>query len=138
MICHFCNHEAAAKCVSCGLAICPEHGDRYCKVCSGAVFSREVMTGERAERGYLQCPIKPPMETIYLDDDGPPECYRCHGLARQVCQICHRIYCKDHAAKGNMCDACAKSARLGTWIALAILAVVSGMSVLFCLLSLKP
>jgi hypothetical protein len=125
MICHFCNREASGKCASCGLAICAEHGDRYCQVCSEAVFSREKVTGEREDPGYLQCPPRPEMPTIYLDDDGPPECYQCQGLARKVCQNCHNLYCLEHAGQEGWCAKCSQAARIGYWIIIAIGAWVS-------------
>src|SRR5437667_3683628 len=136
MICHFCNQETAAKCVSCGLAICRDHGERYCHVCSGAVFSKEVPGAEG--KAYLQCPPKPRMETIYIDDDGPPECYRCQAMARRVCQNCHNLFCREHAGKDDWCDLCAKSARLGNWLATGIVAAVLGVALLFLALSQIP
>src|SRR5206468_2250559 len=114
MICHFCTRETAVKCVSCGLAICGDHGARYCHVCSGAVFSKEVPPAQGT--AYLQCPPKPRMETIYIDDDGPPECYRCQGIARRVCQNCHNLFCREHGGKGDWCDLCTHSARVGNWL----------------------
>jgi hypothetical protein len=133
MICHFCNQETTRKCESCGLAICATHGERYCQVCSGAVFSKEVPGAEG--QAYLQCPPKPRMETIYIDDDGPPECYRCQGLARRVCQNCLNLYCPEHAGTKEWCDQCAKSARIGTWLAVGIFALIVGLTVLFYFLS---
>jgi hypothetical protein len=132
MICHFCNRETTRKCESCGLAICPDHGDRYCHGCSGAVFSKEVPGAEG--KAFLQCPPKPRMETIYLDDDGPPECYQCQGLARRVCQNCHNLYCAEHGT-AQWCDQCARAARVGTWLTVGIVAVLVGLTVLFYLLS---
>jgi hypothetical protein len=139
MICHYCNREAPAKCISCGLAICPEHGTRYCHVCSGAVFSRERTEGEREEQLFLQCPPKPRMETIYLDDDdGPPECYCCPALARHVCADCHNLYCRDHAGVGQFCGRCAKGARLGNWIIAGILLAFAVLTGLVLLLNRNP
>ena len=135
MICHFCTNEAAGKCASCGLGICPEHGGKYCRVCSGAVFSHETVTGERQEKGYLQCPPKPEMETIYIDDDGPPECYQCQGLARKICHNCHNLFCKEHAGQGDWCDRCTHSARVGTWVTAGVVAVIGGLSLVFFVLS---
>jgi hypothetical protein len=135
MICHFCNRDAPAKCHSCGLPICPEHGSRYCQVCSEAVFSREKVTGEREGKAFLQCPPRPQMETIYLDDDGPPECYRCPALARKVCQNCHNLFCLDHAGKGDWCDRCTRAAKVGNWLTVAIVGVVAVLSLAYYLLS---
>jgi hypothetical protein len=135
MICHFCQHEAVGKCVSCGLAFCSDHGKRYCHVCSSAVFSREAVTGQRDEPGYLQCPPRPEMPTIYLEDDGPPECYRCLALARKVCQNCHSLYCLEHAGTGGFCDQCAKAAKVGNWVTIAIVGVMAALAALFYLLS---
>ena len=135
MICHFCSRDTAAKCVSCGLAICPDHGKRYCQVCSNAVFSRETVTGQREQKGYLQCPSKPQMPTIYLDDDGPPACYKCEALARKVCQNCQSLYCREHAGKGGggLCDQCAAASRVGTWVVLGMIGIIGGLSI-FCFL----
>jgi hypothetical protein len=134
MICHFCNREAVAKCASCGLAICADHGKRYCQVCSNAVFSQEDASSERPGRAYLQCPPKPGMPTIYLDDDGPPECYRCQALARKVCQNCHNLYCREHAGKGEWCDQCTRGARFANWLTGAMVVTVVGSALLFYLL----
>jgi hypothetical protein len=133
MICHFCNQETSRKCDSCGLAICSTHGERYCHVCSGAVFSKEVPGAEG--KAYLQCPPKPRMETIYLDDDGPPECYRCQALARRVCQNCLNLYCPEHAGTKEWCDQCAKAARVGTWLTAGVVTLIVGLTVLFYFLS---
>jgi hypothetical protein len=123
--CHYCEKEALDRCASCGLGMCADHGNRYCQVCSGAVFSRERETGERQEQLFLQCPPKPMMKTIYLDDDdGPPECYACSGLARHVCQNCHEIYCREHAGTGGHCDQCSKAARVGNWMIAGMLVVI--------------
>ncbi|HYV40062.1 MAG TPA: hypothetical protein VE988_30530 [Gemmataceae bacterium] len=135
MICHYCTREAARKCVSCGLAICSEHGNRYCHVCSGAVFSKDALTGEREEKGYLQCPPRPEMPTIYIDDDGPPECYRCQALARKVCQNCHNLFCLKHGGNKDWCDRCTEGARTATWVMTAIICAIVGLSLLFFLLS---
>jgi hypothetical protein len=130
MICHYCQREAAAKCVSCGLAICPDHGNRYCQVCSGAVFSREDHRFQREEKGYLQCPPKPRMETIYLDDDGPPECCKCQAFAKRVCQNCHNLFCREHIGKDDWCPDCIKASRIGTWLAVGMVASMAGLSLL--------
>jgi hypothetical protein len=129
MICHYCNQEAAAKCVNCGLAICPAHGPRYCPVCSEAVFTTDL-PGSHGQ-AYLQCEPKPRMQTIYLDDDGPPECYRCGAIARRVCQNCHNLYCREHAGTDQWCDQCARAARVGTWLTAGIVAVIVVLAVLF-------
>ena len=134
MICHYCNQQAAGKCQSCGLAICPAHGERYCQVCSEAVFApQESSHGDG--KAYLQCPPKPEIPTIYLDDDGPPECYRCQALARKVCQNCHNLFCREHAGKNGWCDQCTESARVGTWLATAIVGTLVGLALLCYLLN---
>jgi hypothetical protein len=138
MLCHFCHREAVRKCVSCGLGICPEHGERYCQVCSGAVFSKDQPSGQGEGKAYLQCPPKPQMETIYIDDDGPPECYRCQALARRVCQNCHNLFCQEHAGKGDWCDQCTKAGRLGNWLTVGIVVVLAGLSLLFYFLNQLP
>jgi hypothetical protein len=122
LICHYCNHEAHGKCASCGLAVCPAHGGRYCCVCSNAVFAVEKPE-DPFGRQFLQCPPKPQMQTIYLDDDGPPECYACQGIARKVCQNCHNLFCKEHG-KDGWCDECTKQARVGTWLTAGIVAAM--------------
>jgi hypothetical protein len=124
--CHYCSHDASARCTSCGLWICRDHGDKYCQVCSGAVFSKEKASDQREERLFLQCPPKPMMQTIYLDDDdGPPQCYACPSLARFVCQNCHALFCRDHGRKAGFCDACMKAARFGNWMIAALLLVLA-------------
>src|SRR5262249_20281233 len=116
MICSFCSKEAAGKCVGCGTWMCRDHGQEYCPNCSAGIYSREAEPTAGHGKGYLQSPSKPRMETIYIDDDGPPSCYRCQGLARKICQNCHQLVCPKHAVKGDWCDQCAQSARTGTWL----------------------
>jgi hypothetical protein len=130
MMCHFCSREAAGKCESCGLGICPNHGARYCQVCSEAVFCRETESG-KGGKAYLQCPPKPAIPTIYLDDDGPPECYACQGLAHKVCHNCHNLFCREHAGSGDWCGQCTRAARVGTWLTLGMVGVLAGLSLLF-------
>ena len=129
MICHYCSQETTRKCASCGLAICPAHGDRYCHVCSEAVFSKKGPGSEG--KAFLQCPPKPRMETIYIDDDGPPECYRCQSLARRVCQNCLNLYCQQHAGTAEWCDQCAKAARFGTWLAVGMVGATVVLTAMF-------
>jgi hypothetical protein len=135
MICHFCQREATGKCVSCGLGFCSDHGKRYCQVCSNAVFSEGTAPAPREGKGYLQCPPRPEMPTIYLDDDGPPECYRCQGLAFKVCQGCHNLFCRDHAGKGGCCEQCTKAARLANWVMAGIVCTAAGLALAYFLLS---
>lgn len=130
MICHFCHRDAIRKCLSCGLAICPDHGDIYCRVCSEAVFASSP---EATGRAYLQCPPRPQMQTIYLDDDDPPECYRCQALARKVCNNCLKLYCREHGGAPGWCDECTASARVGNWITAGMLALVLALAVLIYL-----
>jgi hypothetical protein len=135
MLCKFCTREAAGKCVGCGAAICPDHGQDYCPSCAGAVYSQDADPTVGHGKGYLQSPAKPRMETIYIDNDGPPSCYRCQALARKICQNCHQLYCPEHAGSADWCDQCAKSARAGTWWTLGILAGIAALAVLFFILS---
>jgi hypothetical protein len=135
MLCKFCTSEAVGKCVSCGAALCANHGGEYCPSCTGAVYSRTADPTVGLGKGYLQSPAKPRMETIHIDDDGPPSCYRCQGLARKICENCHQLYCLEHAGSGAWCDQCAQSARRGTWLVLGILAGIAALTVLFFFLS---
>src|SRR5262249_55203395 len=134
MICHYCNREALGKCISCGLAICPDHGNRYCKVCSNAVFSHETATGQREGKAYLQCPAKEPMPTVYIDDDGPPECYECQRLARRVCQTCHNLFCPLHG-HGDQCQTCHKASAVATWVTIAAITIICVLSLVFFLVN---
>jgi hypothetical protein len=135
MLCKFCTKEAAGKCVGCGAGICRDHGQEYCPECAAAVYAQDADPTAGYGKGYLQSPAKPRMETIYVDDDGPPSCYRCQGLARKICQNCHQLYCPEHAGKGEWCDQCAKAARTGTWMMLGIVAAVVALALLFFFIS---
>jgi hypothetical protein len=135
MNCTVCGNEAIGKCVGCGAPLCRDHGPEYCPACAVGVFSREAAPTVGHGKGYLQSPEKPRMETIYIDDDGPPSCYLCQALARKICQNCHQLVCKEHVVKGDWCDQCARSARLGTWLTLGILGGVTALAVLFFVLS---
>ena len=59
-------------------------------------------------------------------------------IARRVCQNCHNLVCREHLGKGDWCDLCTQSARVGNWLATGIVAAVLGVSVLFLLLSQSP
>jgi hypothetical protein len=135
MKCSYCTNEAIGKCVGCGAPMCRDHGSEYCQHCSGAVYSRDAEPTVGLGKGYLQSPSKPRMETIYIDDDGPPSCYRCQGLAKKICQNCHQLYCLEHAGSADWCDQCAKSSRVGTWLTLGILVAAAALTVVFFLIN---
>lgn len=135
MICSFCSAEASRKCVGCGAAMCQAHGGEYCPTCASAVYSRQADPTVGHGKGYLQVPVTPRMKTIYIDDDGPPSCYRCEGLAKKICQNCHQLYCLEHAGSPEWCDECAKTARFGTWLVLGILGGVALLTVAFFLIN---
>jgi hypothetical protein len=137
MICAFCTNEAVGKCVGCGAAMCRDHQQEYCASCAAGIYSRQADPTVGHGKGYLQSPSKPRMETIYIDDDGPPECYRCQALARKICQNCHQLVCAEHAVKGDWCDQCAQSARLSTWMTLGILLGLTVLALGYFLLTAK-
>lgn len=124
MLCHVCEEPAAGKCKSCGLAYCGGHGCDYCRTCAVAIMPTGPGSSAFRQTGFLQCVSKPRMKTVYVDDDGPPECYECGGLARKICQNCQNLYCLEHAGKGEWCASCAKTAqsslRLGLLVLLAM------------------
>jgi hypothetical protein len=139
--CELCERDAAGTCPACGAAFCAGHAPQFCFRCAAAIGaanrppegpSTAVVSGDREPRpsgkGYLQC-VSRGRPTIHVEDPGPPTCYRCQGLARRICQNCHGLYCQEHAGGHDLCDICARSARLG----LIILVVVAVLLALFLL-----
>ena len=127
MLCDICQRPASCRCGTCNLYCCDDHGGERCFRCAGELTRVEltvdperemgVWTADRYSRpsgkGYLQCYSKPAMPTIYIDDDGPPECYECGALARQICSSCQNLFCPEHAGTKSICASCARSSLLG-------------------------
>jgi hypothetical protein len=112
MVCHECAQEAAGQCRSCRRAFCSGHGAELCRTCAVSVTTADNASRLVARR-YLQCENARRMPTVFLDDPGPPACYFCEGLARQLCENCHNLYCPDHAGCPGWCAGCTHSARTG-------------------------
>jgi hypothetical protein len=140
MNCDVCQREAAGHCSGCGALYCRDHGGERCFRCSTVLTAVEPRTFEEltetgfyttergsryAGKGYLQCYTKPEMETIYLDDPGPPACHVCQGLARFICNNCQQLFCSDHRGGKTLCLHCARSSLLGVWVFLGALAVLA-------------
>ena len=137
MLCELCQEEAVGACQACGAVFCADHAPSFCFRCakaisqvsalSGSGSSTAVVSGDRQPRpsgkGYLQCEASG-RPTIHVEDTGPPACYRCLALARQMCRNCQALFCPQHAGSADLCDICARSSRLGVIVFLAMLAVV--------------
>src|SRR5689334_894887 len=111
MQCHECEAEAVGQCRVCGKGFCGGHGAELCRGCATAIVASEPHSRPTVKQAYLQCVSRPRMPTVYLDDDGPPECYRCQAYARFVCQNCHNLYCAEHAGNAQWCEQCVKQAK---------------------------
>jgi hypothetical protein len=142
MLCDICQRPAAGKCSGCGAFCCADHGGQRCFRCAGAfmaVKSDVVEVKERTDtaiytsdkdsryagKGYLQCFTKPGMQTIYIDDPGPPACHLCESLAKAICSNCQQLFCAQHRGTKNLCQSCARSSRLGLWILFGMLLAVA-------------
>jgi hypothetical protein len=132
MQCELCQDEAVGSCRACGAAFCAGHAPAFCFRCAAAVraaphgkgnLNTAVVSGDKnprpAGKGYLQCTTTG-RPTVHLEDAGPPACHRCGALARRVCRNCQNLYCQDHAGGADVCDVCARSARLGLYILLGV------------------
>lgn len=134
MNCEICQRPASQECSDCGTLYCPDHGGEKCFRCAGKLVSPRsrvvelppetaIYTTEKASRysgkSYLQCYTKPGIRTVYVDDPGPPACHQCGGLARQICNNCHQLFCADHQGGKELCQTCASSSNLGIVILLA-------------------
>jgi hypothetical protein len=128
MSCELCQQPAVTACEVCGTGFCSDHVSPFCFRCATAIRSFERIRGGSSTaivaadrephysgKGYLQCASQG-RPTIHVEDAGPPACYRCQGLARRVCQNCQSLYCQQHAGRGDLCDVCERSARLGLFI----------------------
>ncbi len=135
MFCHECHQGAVGRCRSCGLAFCSGHGADLCRACSGAIVvpgTRLQRAGE--ERTFLQCQNARRMPTVYLNDDGPPSCHVCDGLAKSICENCHELYCPEHAGRRGWCVNCTSSSRVGVVVSAGIFAFIAAVFVLAFLL----
>jgi hypothetical protein len=74
------------------------------------------------------------MPTIYLDDDGPPSCHVCDGLARLICENCHNLYCAEHAGRRGWCAECTRSGRTGMLLSLGVFAFIGMIFLLMLIL----
>jgi hypothetical protein len=132
MQCELCQEEAVGACRACGATYCAGHAPSFCFRCATAIrtagpaqgnSSTAVVSGDRnprpAGRGYLQC-VSRGRPTVHVEDAGPPACYRCRALARRVCHNCLGLFCPEHAGGRGLCDACARSSRLGLFILLGL------------------
>jgi len=126
MLCHECAEEAAGKCKSCGLAFCSGHGANLCRNCAVGIMSLGPTRGRAGqEQLFLQCENRRRMPTIYLDDDGPPSCYVCEGLARHICENCQNLYCPEHGGQRGWCAGCTESSRVGLFLSLGVFGFIS-------------
>ena len=135
MQCHACDRDAVGQCRNCGRAYCGGHGADLCRSCAVAIVASDP-AGRRATRMvFLQCENRPPMPTIYLDDEdpGPPSCHSCAALARQVCEHCHQLYCPEHAGRAGWCVECMRGARVGLYISLVVFGLIGGLLLLMYL-----
>jgi hypothetical protein len=136
MQCELCQREAAGACPACGATFCAAHAPQFCFRCASAVgaavrpqpdSSTAIVAGDReprpAGKGYLQCTSRG-MPTIYVNDTGPPTCYRCQALARRICRNCQSLYCQEHAGGNDLCDICERSSRLGLYILVVVLVLL--------------
>jgi hypothetical protein len=121
MYCHICQDEAVGRCYTCGGLFCAAHGQVNCTRCETAVAAGDP----RPDRFSVV-----PMASTYrpgwwrpqvAEAFDPPACYQCKGLARRICRHCSCHYCPEHAGRGNMCAACARSSWLGIVILLTTL-----------------
>lgn len=129
MQCHECEADAVGQCRICGKGFCGGHGADLCRGCATAIVAVESPRSPMVKQQYLQCVSRPRMPTVYLDDDGPPECYACQAYARYVCEGCHSLYCQEHGSKDRWCVQCARESRKSTLILLLIVgffAVLAG------------
>jgi hypothetical protein len=133
--CHECSGEAVGKCKSCGLAFCSGHGADLCRTCAVGFMELEPGRARPGVRVFLQCENRPRMPTVYLDDDGPPACHVCDGLARHVCENCHQLYCPEHAGRRGWCEECTRSSRAGLLLSLGVFGFIG--VVLFLMYALE-
>jgi hypothetical protein len=117
------------------LAFCGGHGADYCRRCAVAVTAPGPVGLGPRQTGFLQCVSKPRMKTIHLDDEEPPSCHRCGGLARHICQNCHSLYCREHAGRQGWCDECTRAARNGLILSAAVFGFICVMGLLIVLLN---
>ena len=149
MQCELCQQEAVGACRACGTAYCAGHAPSFCFRCAAAVLADShgkgnlrtaVVSGDKhprpAGKGYLQC-VATGRPTVHVEDPGPPACYRCGALARRVCRNCLALFCPQHAGGADVCDVCARSARLGLVVLLG-LALVFGALLLWGWLTTGP
>jgi hypothetical protein len=134
MQCHICAAEAAGRCRSCGLAFCGGDGAELCRGCATGIL---VLHGapRAGARAFLQCVSKPRMPTVHLDDEGPPSCHQCGGLARRICENCQELYCPEHAGPRGWCESCTRAARSGLWMCLGVLLFLLAVGALTYLLT---
>jgi hypothetical protein len=74
------------------------------------------------------------MPTIYLDDDGPPSCYVCDGLARHLCENCQNLYCPEHGGRRGWCEECTRTSRAGLLLSFAVFGFIGAVLVLMYVL----
>ena len=129
MPCHVCHGEAVGRCYHCGRLYCADHDVKgNCSSCASAVHvvlddkvSTSALPGSTPRAWW-----RPKVE----EDPGPPSCYRCGGLAHQVCHNCDHLFCSEHAGRRDLCDSCARSSWMAMWVVLGVLLVLVATTVL--------
>jgi hypothetical protein len=124
MTCHICQAEAVTRCFNCGELVCAAHGkNQTCDRCSAGIVAGDP----RGDRISVRPLVKQPQHAWWrpqqAEEYHPPACYECQGLTRAVCRNCGCHYCHEHAGPPGLCKDCGQSARLGTYVVVAVLAM---------------
>jgi hypothetical protein len=130
--CYICEAEAVARCYTCGQLICDKHGGENCTRCDTSVMAGDPPGWHIRAARMQPSDVRHWWRPQQAEEFQPPACYNCGALARRVCRNCSSRYCGQHAGTGDLCGACASSARLGLWvfviaIGMMLAIVIAGM-----------
>jgi hypothetical protein len=126
MPCYICQAEAVTRCYTCGELVCAQHGKNdSCQHCNSGIAAGDPRHSHITD-GPLGKPEQQPAwwRPQEAEEFQPPACYECKGLTRAVCRNCHSNYCKEHAGPNGLCQACGRSANLGLYVVLGMIALL--------------